>query len=124
MGYGLWVMGLNARSLAICAWLAWRKPNHRLPIPAFKVGKTDYLTVEYAVEQNQNTGYKNILILKLTGKKGNKFYNHTMWPPCFTICSARRCGHTDVWTARPHQQLTLCHPNAGALAHRNHRRLN
>ena len=61
--YGLWVMGLNARSLAICAWLAWRKPNHRLPIPAFKVGKTDYLTVEYAVEQNQNTGYKNILIL-------------------------------------------------------------
>ena len=61
--YGLWVMGLNARSLALCAWLAWRKPNHRLPIPAFKVGKTDYLTVEYAVEQNQNTGYKNILIL-------------------------------------------------------------
>ena len=37
-GYGLWVMGLNARSLAICAWLAWRKPNHRLPIQAFKGG--------------------------------------------------------------------------------------
>ena len=71
MGYGLWVMGLNARSLALCAWLAWRKPNHRLPIPAFKVGKTDYLTVEYAVEQNQNTGYKNILILKLTGLEIN-----------------------------------------------------
>ena len=62
-------MGLNA----LCAWLAWRKPNHRLPIPAFKVGKTDYLTVEYAVEQNQNTGYKNILILKLTGKKEINF---------------------------------------------------
>ena len=74
-------MGLNARGLALCAWLAWRKPNHRLPIPAFKVGKTDYLTVEYAVEQNQNTGYKNILKLKLTGKKGNKFYITTQCGP-------------------------------------------
>ena len=78
-------MGLNARSIAICARLAWRKPNHRLPIPAFKVGKTDYLTVEYTMEQNQNTGYKNILILKLTGKKGNKFHTTTQCGPHATL---------------------------------------
>ena len=75
------VKGSNARGPSIFAWITSVKPNHRLPVPAFKVGKTDYLTVEYAVEQNQNTGYKNILKLKLTGKKGNKFYITTQCGP-------------------------------------------